>query len=83
MQPDAVPGGSVITITIRYTESGQTLQRSFSAVSKPIFASKYSLVTRCCAKEERQRGSDEVGKAEKKARRAGEEEESGKRRGGL
>ena len=26
-----------------YTESGQTLQGSFSAVSKPIFASKYSL----------------------------------------
>ena len=26
-----------------YTESGQTLQTSFSAVSKPIFATKYSL----------------------------------------
>ena len=26
-----------------YTESGQTLQGSFSAVSKPIFASKYAL----------------------------------------
>ena len=26
-----------------YTESGQTLQGSFSAVSKPIFATKYSL----------------------------------------
>ena len=26
-----------------YTESGQTLQSSFSAVSKPIFATKYSL----------------------------------------
>ena len=26
-----------------YTESGQTLKGSFSAVSKPIFASKYSL----------------------------------------
>ena len=26
-----------------YTESGQTLQGSFSAVSKPNFASKYSL----------------------------------------
>ena len=25
-----------------YTESGQTLQGSFSAVSKPIFAAKYS-----------------------------------------
>ena len=35
------------------------------------FASEYSLVTRCCAKEERQRGSDEGEKTEKKARRAG------------
>ena len=26
-----------------YTESGQTLQGSFSAVSTPIFASKYAL----------------------------------------
>ena len=26
-----------------HTESGQTLQGSFSAVSKPIFATKYSL----------------------------------------
>ena len=26
-----------------YTESGQTLEGSFSAVSKPIFATKYSL----------------------------------------
>ena len=26
-----------------YTESGQTLEDSFSAVSKPIFATKYSL----------------------------------------
>ena len=26
-----------------YTESGQTLQGSFSSISKPIFASKYSL----------------------------------------
>ena len=28
-----------------YAESGQTLQGSFSAVSKPNFASKYSVVT--------------------------------------
>ena len=36
----------------------QILDGSFSAVSRPMFASKYLLVTRCCAKEERQRGSD-------------------------
>ena len=30
----------------------QILQGSFSAVSKPNFGSKYSLVTRCCAKQE-------------------------------
>ena len=35
-----VAGGSVI---IMYAESGQTLQGSLSAVSKPNFASKYSL----------------------------------------
>ena len=40
--PDALraPGGSVIIIMMMYTESGQTLQGSFSAVSKPNFASK-------------------------------------------
>ena len=53
--------------------------RSFSAVSAPIFASEVSLVTRCCAKGERQRGSDDGRKAEKKARRSGDEEDSGKR----
>ena len=44
-----MPGGSVIMkvmIVIKigdlYTESKQTLQGSFSAVSKPILASKYS-----------------------------------------
>ena len=30
---------------------GQTLEGSFSAVSKPDFASKYALVTRCYAKQ--------------------------------
>ena len=47
---DEIPGGSVIIIIIimirtgdLYTESGQTLQGSLLAVSKPNFASKYSL----------------------------------------
>ena len=33
----------ICIIIIMYAESGQTLQGSFSAVSKPNFASKYSL----------------------------------------
>ena len=33
-----------------YTENGQTLQGSFSAVSKPQFASKYSLELAICWK---------------------------------
>ena len=33
-----------------YAESGQTLQGSFSAVSKPNFASKYSLELAICSK---------------------------------
>ena len=42
----------------------------FSAVSTPILKVKNELVTRCCAKEERQRGSGEGERTEKKARRA-------------
>ena len=40
----------ILTSVIRHLDN-QTLESSFSAVSKPSFASKYSLVTRCYAKQ--------------------------------
>ena len=45
---ELLPGDAAALIPVEdlgdlYTESGQTLQGSFSAVSKPIFATKYSL----------------------------------------
>ena len=39
-----------------YAESGQTLQGSFSAVSKPNFASKYSLELAICSKRRLRKG---------------------------
>ena len=38
-------------------ESGQTLQGSFSAVSKPNFASKYSLELAICSKRRLRKGT--------------------------
>ena len=40
---EAVRGIAALHLGDLYAESGQTLQGSFSAVSKPNFASKYSL----------------------------------------
>ena len=34
------------------SQAGQTLEGSFSAVSKPMFATKDLLVTGCCAKQD-------------------------------
>ena len=40
-----------------YTESGQTLQGSFSAGSKPNFASKYALELAICSKRRLRKGT--------------------------
>ena len=40
-----------------YAESGHTLEGSFSAVSKPNFASKYSLELAICSKRRLRKGT--------------------------